>query len=130
MSDRQLRDEVEALFAERGRERAKLVEPLVEELSLARAALTFEVAQLTERARALRAQQEALHAQLSERARETDEARAELEAARGEISLREPLGDPLRASASNWETREPGCAIGVWVVLCVAALSSAGWWLR
>ncbi|MDP1830230.1 MAG: hypothetical protein Q8L48_43600 [Archangium sp.] len=130
MSDRELRDEVEALFGELKREREKTETPLEGELAAARTSLLAEVARLTEREVALRQQLEVLRAQKKDREVETRRARGELDDARAEIARREPLGNPLQASRSNWETADqPGCAIGLWVMLCVA-MSAMGWWLR
>lgn len=130
MSDRELRDEVEALFGELKLERQKADAPLAAELASARTALLDEIAALSERSQKLRVRFENLviHQQTLER--ETAEAKDSLAVSRAEISKRQPLGDPLQESVSNWEThREPGCAVGLWVVLCVA-LSAAGWWIR
>lgn len=129
MSDRELRDEVEALFGALKRERQKTEAPLEPELAAARAALTTELAALTARAQALRQKIVTLGTLRETRQNETSTAKAELAAARAEISRREPLGNPLTESRSNWEIGEPGCAVGAWVVLSVA-LSAMGWWLR
>jgi chromosome segregation ATPase len=129
VTDRALRDEIETLFAELKRERARLEVPEAAELAEAHARLTAEVERLTSRARALTEHREALHAQLSQRELETHRAQAELEETRAEIARAEPLGNPLTESRSNWEQGEAGCAIGVWVFLCVG-LAAAGWWLR
>ena len=60
MSDRALRDEIEVLYGELKRERAKADAPLTEELSKARTKLQEEIAELTERRRALKARVEEL----------------------------------------------------------------------
>ena len=128
MSERALRDEIEALHAAILEERAKLAVPVDAELSRARSSLQAEVETLTARLRTLVDQREALEDQTNVRRQEAMEARAELEAARAEIGSREPLGDPLQESRSNWETSRPGCAVGMLALLTGAALA-AGWWL-
>jgi chromosome segregation ATPase len=129
MSDRELRDEVEALFGELKRERQKVEAPLDVELAHARTALITEIAELTTRAQTLRERREALGTQREDHERETRVARAQLAEARAEIARREPLGNPLTESRSNWETGEPGCAVGLWLVLCVGS-GAAWWWLQ
>jgi chromosome segregation ATPase len=129
MSDRELRDEVEALFGELKRERQRTEAPLDAELAAARTAFTTEIAGLTAQAQALREKVAALGTQRKTHEEETRTAKAQLEEARAEIARREPLGNPLSESRSNWETGDPGCAIGLWVMLCVA-MSAMGWWLR
>lgn len=130
MSDRALRDEVEALFGALKLEREKTQTPLEAELAAGRTSLLTEVEALTAREKALSSKLEALEATKKHRELETRVARKELDDARAEIARREPLGNPLEASKSNWETADqPGCAIGVWVVLGVA-MSALGWWIR
>ena len=127
MSDRELRDEVEALFGELKAERRKVEAPLEAELAHARTALLTEITELTARATSLRERLEVLSSTGKLHEQETNAARSQLEAARAEIARREPLGNPLEASKSNWETSEPGCAMGLWIILCVAS-SVAAWW--
>ena len=130
MSDRALRDEVEALFGALKLEREKTQTPLEAELAAGRTSLLTEVEALTAREKALSSKLEALEATKKHRELETRVARKELDDARAEIARREPLGNPLEASKSNWETADqPGSAIGVWVVLGVA-MSALGWWIR
>lgn len=130
MSDRALRDEVEALFGELKREREKTGTPLEVELATARTSLLTEIEELTEREKALASKLEALEVMKKQRELETRVATSELDDARAEIARRQPLGNPLEASKSNWETADqPGCAIGLWVVLGVA-MSALGWWIR
>ncbi len=129
MGDRELRDEVEALFSELKLERQKADAPLAAELATARTALLTEIAALTSRAQSLRELIDHLGVHQQNLARETAEAKDSLAVSRAQISRLQPLGDPLEESRSNWETKEPGCAVGVWLVLCVA-LSAAGWWIQ
>lgn len=129
MGDRELRDEIEGLFGELKLERQKADAPLAAELATARTALLTEIAALPERARALRQRIEHLVIHQQNLERETAQAKDSLAVSRAQISRLQPLGDPLQESRSNWETKEPGCAAGVWLVLCVA-LSAAGWWLQ
>lgn len=128
MSERALRDELEALHAAILEERAKLSVPIDTELSEARSTLQAEVTSLTARLTALVAEREAREELTRVRKEETSAARDELQAARREIGSREPLGDPLQESRSNWETSAPGCAVGMLAMLTFAALV-AGWWL-
>lgn len=129
MGDRELRDEIEGLFGELKLERQKAQAPLAAELATARTALLTEIAALPERARALRQRIEHLVIHQQNLERETAQAKDSLAVSRAQISRLQPLGDPLQESRSNWEKKEPGCAAGVWLVLCVA-LSAAGWWLQ
>lgn len=129
MSERALRDEIEALHAAILAERAKLSVPVEQELSEARTALQAEVESLTQRADELADKLSALEEKTRTRERETKEARSELSDARSEISSLEPLGNPLKESRSNWEDPQTaGCAMGI-LALVVGATAAAGWWL-
>jgi chromosome segregation ATPase len=130
MSDRELRDEIEVLYGELKQVRAQTDAPMSEELAKARTALQQEIETLTERKRDLKERLEELRQRKSDWESETTLARRKLSSLRDEIASRQPLGDPLGESRSNWETPtdQSGCAAGVWVVLCVAA-TAAAWWL-
>lgn len=132
MSDRELRDEIEVLYGQLKHERAIADAPLDEELAKARTALQNEIAELKDRKLALEARIAELEALKPNRERETSKAKRELSKARSEIAERQPLGDPLAESRSNWERpadpNSSGCAVGVWVILCVG-MSALGWWL-
>lgn len=130
MSDRELRDEIEVLYGQLKAERAKADAPLAEELAKARQALVTEVAELKVRKQRLRERLEELARLEDELETGTAAAKRELSKARSEIAARQPLGNPLDESYSNWETpaQNGGCAMGV-VLLTCGALSALGWWL-
>lgn len=130
MSDRELRDEIEVLYGQLKAERAKADAPLAEELAKARQALVTEVAELKVRKQSLRERLEELSRLKDELETGTAAARRELSKARSEIAARQPLGNPLHESYSNWETpaQNGGCAMGV-VLLTCGAVSALGWWL-
>ncbi len=132
MSDRELRDEIEVLYGQLKQERAIADARLDEELAKARTALQNEIAELKDRKIALKARLAELESLKPARERETSKAKRELSKARSEIAERQPLGDPLAESRSNWEVpadpNSSGCAVGVWVILCFG-MSALGWWL-
>lgn len=128
MTERALRDELEALHAAILQERARLAAPAHEELSQTRAALQAEIATLTERLTAAGSQRAAREEKTRTRLEETRDARKELARARAEISDRQPLGDPLAESRSNWEDPRAGCGVGLLVMLSFVT-AAAGWWL-
>lgn len=132
MGDRELRDEIEVLYGQLKAERAKADAPQDEVLARARTALKDELAELTERRKTLEARLAELQTLRRERKRETATAKSELADARSEIAEREPLGNPLAESRSNWELEpdtNPGCAPAV-LLLAGGALSTLAWWLR
>lgn len=126
MSARALRDEIEALHSAILAERAKLAVPIEAELRPARAALQAEVEELFRRVSELARETARLEEQTRLRKQLTKMARADLSSARSEIGSREPLGNPLEESRSNWEDPTAGCGIGVLVLLSSAAVT---WWL-
>lgn len=127
MTERALRDELEALHAAILQERARLAAPAHEELSQTRAALQAEIATLTERLTTAVSQRTAREEKTRLRREETKAARQELAEARAEIGDRQPLGDPLAESRSNWEDPKAGCGIAMLVML--SFVTAAGWWL-
>jgi chromosome segregation ATPase len=131
MSDRELRDRVEALYDQLKQVRAELEVPETEELVATRTRVLGEIAALEARSTQLIRRLPQL-AESIEFARDAaDEAEKELRKARAAVAAREDLGNPLAESRSNWEDQSepPGCNLGVLLFATFAALAlAAGWW--
>lgn len=131
MSDRELRDQVETLYDELKKLRAELEVSEVDALAAARKQLNDEVSTLEEREVELRLRIPTLENDLQRTRVAADGAERNLRQARGAVSSREDLGNPLAESRSNWEdqSQPAGCNLGILLFATFAALAlAAGWW--
>lgn len=123
MSERELRDQVEALFDELKREKAKLEVSEAEVLSAERTKLLEELPRLRARVAELPGLIEAAEQKTKQARDAIDSAQSQISKLRRRVAAREPLGNPLEPSYANWEQRPQGggCAMGL--VLLVSSVS-------
>lgn len=127
MSERELRDEVEGLFDQVKRERAKLEASIHDEVDSSTAELCSDIDQLEARLPVLRGKIYLLTTLLQAREIEVTADQEQLYAVRSQISsIEKPAIGP---DAGSWKSYEhPGCGLALWLTVGVG-LSAAVWWL-
>jgi hypothetical protein len=131
MSERELRDRVEALYDELKKVRAELEVPEHQTTAATRTTLLEEIAALEAREAELIERLPELMKKIKFTRQAADVAEKNLREARSRVAEREDLGNPLAESRSNWEdqSQPPGCNLGVLLFATFAALAlAAGWW--
>ena len=127
MSERNLRDEVEGLFDQVKRERAKLEAPIHGEVDSSTAEHCAEIGLLEERLPVLREKIAVLTRRLEARELEVTAAEQQLYAVRSQIGSREKPA--IGPDAGSWKSYEhPGCGLALWLTVGVG-LCAAAWWL-
>jgi small-conductance mechanosensitive channel len=130
MTERELRDEIESLYAELQAERAKVEESAENVLARDRAALVEEIRERGEQVDALFQKIGSTRRQLKIRTEDVARAEDELNEARSRVSGRESLGNPLEASKSNWEPQDQaGCALAFIAVMSLGLSAAVAGWL-